>query len=576
MLFRANCLRSPSSLRVRAHKDPVSVVPKSPKRNSQLTRTLRLWKFALDCQWRFVIQPQTQTAKSQEPKDEPNNDAQKDKLLGEWLRNEMIELGPAFMKMGQFMSTRSDVFGAIITNELSYLQDSANPVDFAEIQPIIERELGFPLATAFTELEENPIASASIGQVHRAKMRVKGSTGATYDVVVKIQKPGVREQILEDLSILKGISKLAAKTGTQRGKEAQQLLSQYETFLQAELDYKNEVQNMMDFREAFATANAINADSATRVLIPRPFPTLCTENVLVMEQISSIKVTDVVSLRNAGVSPTDVASCIVNAFIAQIVTYGLVHCDPHPGNIGIVVRRQPSNDAVKMQPVGSVPFDIVLYDFGNVISLSEDFRSQINNLVVAIVQEDVDEFLELLIRLNVIMINDPLEKLELKSFFSYFFEYLKTVDFTKLRTSILDNEALQQSQIGFKVDNDFLALFRVFSLLDGTCVLLDPEFSYIDALGPFSQTVFQDTKFIESRIRRDIGVFASRFSGTGSSKSTEDTMMALNSRIRDLGDRTNVFRGMFVALAVMDGMEDPERFIVVLPVLAWLAFGEKK
>ena len=505
----------------------------------QLARTVRLWKFATECQWRFNMK-----------KREKETDSQ----LGQWLREEMIDLGPAFMKMGQFMSTRSDVFGAEITHELEYLQDNANPVDFQYIQPIIENELGFSIDTAFIEFDPVPIASASIGQVHRAKMKIKGNGPASFEVVVKVQKPGVREQIQEDLSILKGLSKLAAWTGTQRGKEAQQLLSQYETFLQAELDYKNEVDNMLEFRRK----------QAPMVLIPQPFPTLCTANVLVMEQITSIKVTDAEALVSVGISPAKVADAIVNAFIAQIVTYGLVHCDPHPGNIGIVPM-----------PGTTVGFKIVLYDFGNVVRLSEAFRGQINNLVVAIVQEDVDEFLELLISLNVIRINDPIEKLELKSFFSYFFDYLKSVDFSKLTTSVLENEALQQSQIGFKVDNDFLALFRVFSLLDGTCVSLDPNFSYIDALGPYSQSVFQDVEFIEARVRRDINVITSSFSKS-SSKMNDVTLLALNSRIRDLGDRTNVFRGMFLALAVMDGMDDPSRFVVVAPVLLWLAFGEKK
>ena len=493
-----------------------------------------------------------------------------DQSLGRWLKDEMVQLGPAFMKMGQFMSTRSDVFGTAITNELSYLQDNANPVDFASIKPIIESEIGFPLESAFAEFDPIPIASASIGQVHRAKMRLRDPNIPPFEVVVKVQKPGVRQQILEDLAILKGISQLAAQTGTQRGKEAEQLLSQYETFLQAELDYKSEVQHMIDFRTRAAELSSKQSRSilSSPALIPRPFPTLCTENVLVMENITSIKVTDIVSLEAAGISPKDVANAVVNVFISQIVSYGLVHCDPHPGNIGVVPNPNSQSGG----------FNIVLYDFGNVVRLSDSFRGQINNLVVSVVQEDVDEFLELLIRLNVIRINDPLEKLELKSFFSYFFEYLKTVDFTKLRSSILDNEALQQSQIGFKVDNDFLALFRVFSLLDGTCVYLDPNFSYIEALGPFSQAVFQDAEFIESRIRRDINVFANRLAGgsTNASKAADSTMLAMNSRIRDLGDRTNIFRGMFVALAVMDSLEDPARLVIVLPVVAWLAFGEKK
>lgn len=507
----------------------------------QIVRTVRLWKFATDCQWKFNVK-------------RPKTDA----LLGKWLKDEMIELGPAFMKMGQFMSTRSDVFGTEITRELSYLQDDANAVDFSYIQPIIEAELGFPIDTAFSHFEKEPIASASIGQVHKAQMRIKG--GSSIDVVVKVQKPGVRAQIQEDLSILKTLSSLAALSGTQRGREAQQLLLQYETFLKAELDYKNEVDNMIEFRVKAREPQLI--DSPT-VLIPRPFPTLCTQNVLVMEYMPSIKVTDIASLTNAGISPNAVGTAIVNAFISQIVIYGVVHCDPHPGNIGVVPTKSGATGA----------FSIVLYDFGNVVHLSETFRGEINNLVLAVVQEDVDEFLELLLALNVIRINDPLEKLELRSFFSYFFQYLKTVDFTKLRTSIVENEALQQSQIGFKVDNDFLALFRVFSLLDGTCIYLNPQFSYIDALGPFSQAIMADTKFFETRIRRDIGLLVSNF---GKSKPADDKIiLALNSRIRDVGDRTNMFRGMFMALAVLDGIEDPARLFIVLPAIAWFVLEKK-
>jgi predicted unusual protein kinase regulating ubiquinone biosynthesis (AarF/ABC1/UbiB family) len=501
------------------------------------SRTVRLWKFAAEYQWRF---------RGDQPQGAP---------LGKWLRNEMTELGPAFIKMGQFMSTRTDIFGSALTAELARLQDDANPVSFDVLKPVIERELGFELDTVFAEFDTEPIASASIGQVHRAKMRTRD--GKTFDTVVKIQKPRVREQILEDVAILKKIAELAAWTGTQRGREAQQLLKQYETFLKAELDYKSEVDNMLAFRRI------LKESGEPIMLVPRPFPTLCTENVLVMEYIPSVKITAIEQLREANVDTKLVASAVVNIFIQQIVAYGLVHCDPHPGNIGIIPSASGNGD-----------FSVVLYDFGNVVALSQAFREQINNLIVSIVQEDVDEFLSLLVSLQIIRVSDPIELLEIKSFFSYFFDYLKTVDFQKLRTSITDNEALQQSQIGFKVDNDFLALFRVFSLLDGTCTLLDPEFSYMTALGPVSQEVFQNTTFIEYRMRKDMSKL-SLFNAPSSTMS-DDTIMALSTRIRDIGDKTSVFRGMFLALAVLDGIDDPLRLTVIVPMLAWLALSQKK
>jgi len=537
---------------------PIFKNVRAPLKIAPVARTLRLWKFATEVQVRFVMRAPEPGA----PED--------DRVLGSWLKNEMVALGPAFMKMGQFMSTRTDVFGAAITEELSKLQDNANGVDFEVLRPVIEAEIGHRLDETFAFFEAKPLASASIGQCHFAKMRVKG--GGTADVVVKVKKPRVSDQIMEDLGILKNIAGAAAWTGTQRGKEAEKLLLQYETFLSAELDYKREVSNMIAFREVEqemrTTVGTLLASNtrADGIRVPRPYTALCTENVLVMEHVPSIKVTDVAALRAAGIDPKEVATAISNAFIAQIVQYGIVHCDPHPGNIGIAPR-------------GDGRFDIVLYDFGNVVRLSETFRQEIKNLVVSVYQEDVDEFLALLIRLDIIHVNDPIDLLEVKSFFVYFFEYLRTVDFDKLRTSILDNETLQQSKIGFKVDNDFLALFRVFSLLDGTCTYLNPGFSYIDALAPVSQEIFQDMEFIEARVRKDFSKIVNwNGSSKDSSKATETTMMAMNVRIRELGDRTNVFRGVFMALALLDGLDpfDPLRSVLIVFVLLWMAIAEGK
>lgn len=541
-------------------------------RLAPIKRTLRLWKFATDIQLRFVMRaPMKESgAGGAMDVDVEKGNVERDLRLGSWIKDEMVALGPAFMKMGQFMSTRTDVFGAAITGELSKLQDNASGVDFQVLRPVIEAEIGHGLSETFAFFDPKPLASASIGQCHFAKMRVKG--GGTADVVVKVKKPRVSDQIMEDLGILKNIAGVAAWTGTQRGKEAEKLLLQYETFLNAELDYKREVSNMLAFRETEAQMrDAVESLMATntqadRIRVPRPYTALCTENVLVMEHVPSIKVTDVAALRAAGIEPKAVATAISNAFIAQIVKYGIVHCDPHPGNIGIAPR-------------GDGRFDIVLYDFGNVVRLSESFRQEIKNLVVAVYQEDVDEFLALLIRLQIIHVNDPIDLLEVKSFFVYFFEYLRTVDFEQLRTSILDNETLQQSKIGFKVDNDFLALFRVFSLLDGTCTYLDPSFSYIEALAPVSQEIFQDMQFIEARVRKDFNKIMNFNQPNDTAKTAETTMMmAMNMRIRELGDKTNVFRGVFLALALLDGLDpfDPIRSVLIGFVVLWMAIAEGK
>jgi predicted unusual protein kinase regulating ubiquinone biosynthesis (AarF/ABC1/UbiB family) len=432
-------------------------------------------------------------------------------------------------------------------------------VPFEAIKAVIDAEYADYNKTVddiFESIDPIPLASASIGQVHRGRLRLKG--GGLAEVVIKVQKPNVRQQILADLASLTAIASFMSQLGAARGREFQSLLRQYDTFLQAELDFKREVRNMQMFREANGGA------SIPGVIVPRPFPSLSTTNVLVMEYVPSIKVTDEAALAAAGIPLSAVAAKVVDAFLNQITIAGIVHCDPHPGNIGVL-----ANSTDPTSPT------IVLYDFGNVVELTPAFRSQITNLVVSVYQQDVDEFLDLLVNLGILRVSDPLELLEMRSFFVYFFEYLKSVDFDRLRTSIMDNEQLQESNVTFKIDNDFLALVRVFSLLDGTCTRLDPNFNYIDALAPISQEAFQDFGFLDYRARKDMSKL--NLMGANSSlKNTETTLVALNSKMRNIGDRTNLFRGLFAALALMDCLEDPLRLVVVAPVIAWMVLAEKK
>ena len=533
-----------------------------------IPRVLKVWRFAFDFQINMARRRGVPASLMQTPAQTPVEVAaaaaaiklneerlEKDRKFGKWLKDEMVSLGPAFMKMGQFMSTRTDVFGSAVTAELSKLQDNSNEVPFDAIKAVLASEYApynKTIEDIFESIDPVPLASASIGQVHRGRLRLKG--GGLAEVVIKIQKPNVRQQILSDLESLTNIASFMSQMGAARGREFQSLLRQYATFLQAELDFKSEVRNMQMFRDA----------NISGVVVPRPFPSLSTTNVLVMEYVPSIKVTDEAALAAAGIPLPAVAAKVVDAFLKQITGAGIVHCDPHPGNIGVL-----AGDTDATSPT------IVLYDFGNVVELSPAFRSQITNLVVSVYQQDVDEFLDLLVTLGILRVSDPLELLDMRSFFVYFFEYLKSVDFDRLSTSIMDNEQLQDSNVTFKIDNDFLALVRVFSLLDGTCTRLDPKFNYIDALAPISQEAFQDFGFLDYRARKDISKL-NLMGATSSLKNTETTLVALNSKMRDIGDRTNLFRGLFAALALMDCLEDPVRFVIVAPVIAWMVLAEKK
>jgi ubiquinone biosynthesis protein len=385
--------------------------------------------------------------------------------VGKWMKEELSELGPAFIKLGQFLSTRSDLLGKEATSELAKLQDDIQPVPFASIQPMLPSSI-------FASVEETSIASASIGQVHRARLH-DGS-----DVVIKVQKPCVAQQIKEDLDTLRGMNDMLRKIGNQRASEVDNLLHQYARFLSAELNYTNETKHMKLFTQLL---------DGLPVIIPHVYEEYSTPYMIVMENVPSTKVTDIESLEAQGIDTQQVAQTLVQIFLYQIVYAGYVHCDPHPGNLGVARDGE----------------SIVLYDFGNVIELSPEFRKELKPLVFAVFQKDVDEFVELLCKLKVLRLQDDTEALEVKAFFRYFFDYLETLDFSMLRTSVVQQE-MDQVNINLQIDPDFLSLFRVFSLLDGTCGRLDESFNYIEALRPFSEDMMRDMGFLTTRVQRDI------------------------------------------------------------------------
>lgn len=441
---------------------------------------------------------------------------------GTWLRKEMVEMGPAFVKLGQFLSTRSDLFDAELKQELAKLQDSIDPVPYEDVVYMLESSTGKKLGDTFLRIDEDCMASASIGQVHHAVL-LSGE-----EVVVKVQKPDVAGCIQNDISTLRWMNHVLVQAGSPRAREVEDLLEQYERFLSGELDYRKERIAMDRF------ARAADADGLP-VRIPKTFADCSSREVLVMEYVPSVKITNLPEILRQGGDPERLASDLVYVFLYLVVYHGLVHCDPHPGNLG--VDRDGET--------------IVLYDFGNTFELGEAFRSKISHLLFSISQKDVDEFVDILIQLRVLHVSgDPLELVDIKGFFRSFFGYLETLDFSTLRSAIAGQEILSSFQSSARqkvnLDQNFLSLFRVFSLLDGTCSLLDPNFNYFRALAPFSETILRDPDFVQNRIVRDMqklqnyGTIAQR---------TDENILRVQQRVKNI--QAQVTHGYRIVLGVL-------------------------
>jgi len=442
------------------------------------------------------------------------------RIWGEWVRKELTTLGPAFIKMGQFLSTRSDLFDKEVATELAKLQDDITPIDVDYIHAILDESLGRPWSDVFTWINPEPLACASIGQVHAAKIMYKGKERG---VVVKIQKPCVTQQITDDIKTLRMLNNVMMKLGSTRAAEVETILFQYETFLAAELDYTQEMQHMIRFDE-------ILQDMPVRV--PKVYKELCTNQILVMEYVPSMKISDIAQMRDANIDTTYIADTLVDIFLQMIVVHGYVHCDPHPGNIGVADNGDT----------------IVLYDFGNVIELSKEFRSEINNLIFAVYQKDVDEFVDILVKIKLFVAADTLE---IKTFFQSFFEYLESLDFATLRQSIQNQEAFI-ANMKFRIDPDFLGLFRVFSLLDGTCTRLDPNFNYIEALRPYTQDMFSDTGFLDYRAKKDLQKIQSY---PKLMKSTEQSVLRVQKQAQQIATSVKYIEYMLMATAIVSQMD---------------------
>lgn len=453
--------------------------------------------------------------------------------VGRWLAKELARLGPAYIKWGQFLSTRSDVLEKEVTLELARLQDDIQPVPYDQIREIIQEDLG---TDAFSFVNPECLASASIGQVH------EGRTKDGKRVAIKVQKPGVVESIVDDIRSIKFLNSIASVVNNGGTNEIADLVRQYETFLSSEIDYERELRNMQAFRKA---------DLGGRVRVPEVYPGLSTKRVLTMEFVGSTKITDVQALKKRRVDSKALAYALVDVFLRQITTTGLVHCDPHPGNVGVDLDD---------------PNVLVLYDFGNVVKLSEAFRTNMKSIVFAVYQRDVDEFVDLLVGLKVLTELTTREKDEIRAFFDYFFEYLETLDFQQVKDSLLDNDLVRQSKITFKVNQDFLSMVRVFSLLDGTCVRLDPQFDYNGALRPYVSEVMTDVRFMDAVARKDLQKIVSL---PKTIKNLERKSVGLGNKVERSsflgGD--GAFAWMIVATLVAEKYAEPEIAAAALAAL---------
>jgi ubiquinone biosynthesis protein len=410
------------------------------------------------------------------------------KAFGQWptlkspsvperLRMAFGELGPSFIKLAQILSSRPDLVTTPFANEFKKLQDEVPPFPVTEATRIVEEELKRPVSEIFLDFGEVPVAAASIAQVHLAKL-IDGT-----EVVVKVQRPDIREQIETDITILSTVARLLERyipesrffnpTGT---------VDEFSKTLHKELDFVGEARNCSRFRRSFED----NPD----IYIPRIFGDYVTEKVLVMERIEGVRIDDIPGIVALGLDRRQLVKISVEAYFKMIMEDGFFHADPHPGNILVT-------------PEGTLAF----VDFGIVGSVTPEMMETMANTFLALIHKDFDRLIDQYVELGYVPEDIDLDRFrrEFKTDLLYYLEPLYGMTLQEINFAqyleLITHIGLKHRM---KMPSDLLLVNKAMLILENIGRELDPSFDFVAVAGPYAERIVK-SRYSPSRIADKVG-----------------------------------------------------------------------
>jgi len=370
------------------------------------------------------------------------------------LRLAFEELGTTFVKVGQFLSTRPDLLPPEYVAELSKLQEAVPPITYAEVAAVVAAELGAPPEEVFAAFDREPLAAASIGQVHAATLR------GGEEVIVKVQRPGVAAAVERDLAVLGDLAGLLAKhTSFGRDYDTAGLADEFAFGLRCELRYVREGQTADRFRLAFAKDPDLH--------VPLVYWQHTTERVLVQERLHGIKVNDLAGLAEAGIDPKQVAATTVRLMLEQIFAHGIFHADPHPGNVLVEAGGR-----------------IGLMDFGMIGRLDDQLQDGLTRLFVSLSRGDAERILDELRETGVVQgqIDRPALKRDLDHMLAcYINRSAKEMSISGVFAEITGMARRHR----LRLPSDLLLMARVMGISEGVGLQLDPDFQFVAFARPY-------------------------------------------------------------------------------------------
>ena len=383
----------------------------------------------------------------------------RDEERAKWILEQIIARGTTFIKLGQILSTRADLIPLVYMKELSKLQDEVPPFDNELALKIISNELERPLRSVFAEIGPKPIASASIGQVYKAILQ-----DSNREVIVKVQRPGLKQSIEEDVFILKAAAKQVAKYAVlARGNDYCALLDEFLRVMNEEIDYIQEGKNCDLFRKNFRSYYA--------VYVPKVYWQYTTKKVITLEHIHGWKVTDIEPIKNAGFNLKEITREGCNIYLKQLLTDGFFHADPHPGNLRIMEDGR-----------------LAFFDFGMVGHLSKETQLNLINTILYLINRDykrvVNNFILMgLLDKNFSKIDEVASALQPV----YDARFGHKGDISASFKQIIEELAHVVYEYPFRIPTELALIIRALLTLEGVGHALDPGFNVIKALIPFVQ-----------------------------------------------------------------------------------------
>ncbi|NDJ18039.1 ABC1 kinase family protein [Myxacorys almedinensis] len=376
----------------------------------------------------------------------------------QWLARTLLDLGPTFIKLGQALSTRADLLPLEYVKALGQLQDGVPGFDPNCAIAIIESELGHPLHTLYQAFERTPIAAASLGQVHRARLY----TGE--EVVVKVQRPGLEDLFETDFQVLgRLVTWITRFFPIAKHYDLKAIHQEFSEILSREIDYVQEAMNADRFRHNFA--------DHPRIVVPKIYPRYTTQRVLTMEYVPGIKVNDRHRLSAIGLDPKDVNHLGICAYLKQLLQDGFFQADPHPGNMAV-----------------SYDGKLIFYDFGMMAEVQPINRNQMVQTFFAVLKKDTDQVIQTMMDMGLI---EPMSDMTpIKRIVSVLVERFADKPIEVEAFKSLRNELYTVfEQQPFRLPAKMTFIVKALTTLDGVARDLDPQYNLLAAAKPFVKSL---------------------------------------------------------------------------------------